>query len=68
MYIYSLQKSMSKEGEIKREYEGQLVKCHQEMEQLTKQLNHVVLERNQLVQERSILAQKHQLEYERAER
>ena len=64
----SLQRSMSKEDDIKRKYEGELLRCHQEIELLTKQSHQIVQERNQLVQERSQLMHQVQKEYDRAER
>lgn len=64
----SLQRSMSKETEIQRKFEGELLKCHQEIEHLTKQSSQIIQERNQLVEERRHLIQQAQEEYERAER
>ncbi len=64
----SLQKSMSKEGDIKRKYEGELLKCHKEIESLKSQAGMIMQERNQLVHERSQLIHQCQQEFERAER
>ncbi len=73
--IYSLQRSLSKEEDIKHKYESELQKCHAEKVVLTDQLEHslkernvAVQERNQLIRERNELAMQAQEEYERAER
>lgn len=74
-FQFSLQKSMSKEDNIRRKYDEELVRCHQDIDSLTKQANQILLERNQLVHEqnqlvveRNQLALQRQQEYERAER
>jgi hypothetical protein len=59
---------MSKEEEIKRKYEGELLRCHKEIEHLMQQAEQVVQDRNKLVVERGQLAHQYQQEYERAER
>ena len=59
---------MSKEEDIKRKYEGKLLKCHMEVEQMKEQATQIAQERNQLVHERSQLIQQFQQEFERAER
>lgn len=71
----SLQRSLSKEDEIKKKYEKELQKCHQEKLVLTTQLERALQERNMVVkdtnlviQERNALALQAQQEYERAER
>lgn len=73
--MHSLQRSLSKEDEIKRKYDIEIHKCHAEKVVLTEQLeqafkerNLVVQERNQLIHERNALALQAQQEFERAER
>ena len=72
---YSLQRSLSKEDEIKKKYEKELQRCHQETLVLTTQLERALQERNTavkdtnlVIQERNALALQAQQEYERAER
>ena len=78
----SLQRSLSKEEDIKRKYDGEIQKLHVEKVSLTDQLEHafqernlamqernfVIQERNFVIQERNALALQLQQEYERAER
>ena len=66
---------MSKEDDIKRKFESELMKYQEDVELLNKQSHQLLLERNQVVQERNQLAQERsqlmrqvQTEYERAER
>ena len=75
LYHSSLQRSLSKEEDIKRKYEGEMQKLHMEKASLTDQLEHAlqernvaVQERNFIIQERNALALQMQQEYERAER
>lgn len=72
---YSLQKSLSKEEDIKRKYEKEFHRSQAEKIALTNQLeaalqerNKCVRERNEVIQERNSLALQVQQEYERAER
>ena len=71
----SLQRSLSKEEDIKRKYDGEIQKLHVEKVSLTDQLEHAfqernlaMQERNFVIQERNALALQLQQEYERAER
>lgn len=71
----SLQRSLSKEEDIKRKYDGEIQKLHVEKVSLTDQLEHALQERNVamqernfVIQERNALALQLQQEYERAER
>ena len=71
----SLQRSLSKEEDIKRKYDGEIQKLHVEKVSLTDQLEHALQEknvamqeRNFIIQERNALALQLQQEYERAER
>lgn len=73
--LSSLQRSLTKEEEIKRKYELELQKCHAEkaafmdqVEQALQERNLAVQERNLVIQERNALALQAQQEYERAER
>ena len=66
---------MSKEEDIKKEYEDKLTRCHQEIQHVTKQLNQIIEERNELVkdrnqlmEERLSLIQNYKQQFERAER
>ena len=75
MYTCSLQRSLSKEDEIKKKYEHKLQKCRSEnsaladkIEYVLKERNEAVLERNLIIQERNALALQVQQEFERAER
>ena len=74
-FQFSLQKSMSKEDDICRQYDEELVRYRHDVDSLTKQTNQIVLERNQvvlerneLIHERDQLVLQSQQEYERAER
>lgn len=71
----SLQKSLSKEDDIKSKYERELQRAQSERLLLTNKLelalqerNRCVKERNDVIQERNALALQAQQEYERAER
>ena len=59
---------MSKEEDIKRKYEGELLRCHKDIEHLKQQASQIMQERNELVVERSQIIQQYQQEFERAER
>lgn len=74
-YIYSLQRSLSNESEIKSKYEAQLQKAYSENTALTEKLectlqerNIAAQERNEMVKERNAFALQAQQEFERAER
>lgn len=71
----SLQRSLSNEEEIKRNYEAKLQKLYSENAALTDQLdcvlqerNTAVEERNKLIKERNAFSLQAQQEFERAER
>ena len=71
----SLQRSLSKEEEIKVNYEAKLQNLYSENRALTDQLDHVlqerniaVEERNELIKERNAYSLQAQQEFERAER
>ncbi len=73
--IHSLQKSLSKEEDIRKKYDKELHRSQSEILVLTDQLetalqerNICVRERNAVIQERNCLALQAQQEYERAER
>ena len=73
--INSLQRSLSKEEEIKLNYEAKLQKLYSESAALTDQLDRVlqerniaVEERNELIKERNAFSLQAQQEFERAER
>lgn len=59
---------MSKEEDIKRKYEGELMKSQQDIEHLKAQATQILQERNELIQERAQLIRQCQEEYERAEK
>lgn len=73
--LSSLQRSLSKEDDIKNKYEKELQRCHQEKLVLTHQVERALQEResavkdrNLFIRERNALALQAQQEYERAER
>ena len=75
MFYSSLQRTLSKNEDIKRKYEREMQKLHIEKASLTDQLEHAlqeknvaVRERNFVIQERNTLALQMQQEYDRAER
>ena len=75
MHTCSLQKSLSKEEDIRKKYDKELHRSQAEKLVLTDQLeaalqdrNKCVRERNDVIQERNSLALQAQQEYERAER
>lgn len=70
-----MQRSLSKEEDLKTKYERDLQSCKSEiaklkdnLERVVAERNLVVEERNKILQERNELATQHQEEYERAER
>ena len=72
---YSLQRSLSKEDDIKHKCDLELTKCHAEnsaltekLEQLLHERNAAIQDRNQIIHERNSYALQAQQEYERAER
>lgn len=73
--LNSLQRSLSKEGDMKSKYELQLQKVYAEKAALIDQLESILQERNTaaeernlVIQERNALALQAQQEFERAER